>query len=89
MERGTAFSDERTKSVRKTWGSRGAWRYRVTVARAAADQPLNTRRANWHARFMGRQRNHTSTRNSRSSYRPLCHPPRRDDATRILIRRME
>lgn len=57
------------------WGGRRKARgeNRVTVARTAGDQPLNTRRSSCHARFMGRQRNHTSTRNFPSL--ALCPSP--------------
>lgn len=57
------------------WPARGPGENRVTVARTAGDQPLNTRRSNCHARFMGRQRNHTSTRNLPSLIAPLPPPP--------------
>lgn len=55
---------EETKSTRQRTKGLTRERYRVTVARTAGDQPLNTRRSSCHARFMRRQRNHTSTRNS-------------------------
>ncbi|TGZ56796.1 hypothetical protein DBV15_02845 [Temnothorax longispinosus] len=70
-------------STKKDKGSSGE--NRVTVARTAGDQPLNTRRSNCHARFMGRQRNHTSTRNlpslALSLSLPLTHPEREDEET--------
>lgn len=54
------------------WPARGPGENRVTVARTAGDHPLNTRRSSCHARFMGRQRNHTSTRNLPSLAAPAA-----------------